>query len=234
MVNSHLKIQQTKATAVLEGLQAAPRHRPGYRPGRPSTAGTLVGKGGAAGGAGNPARGGWGYGHSASQRPERRKTESELGKRGQRPSARAPRKRAGGGRSGDSGSAHPPSRVGFLPDPRPTGLPPTHTARVSLTSGPCHRPSDLFTFPDRPHSCFHLRGSKNSSLAPSLTFSGKPVFPDLERPQPHCHLHPPAERLPPSPPPPRSGQAQQEERQTDVAFPVPSFLASTFCKVLSV
>lgn len=89
MVNTHLKIQQTEVTVGLERLQVAPKHSTGRRLGRPSTAGTRRRRKEARGWrrstSGGERRG---FSHSASQRPEERKTEFEPGKRGQKPSAR--------------------------------------------------------------------------------------------------------------------------------------------------
>lgn len=168
-------------------------------------------------------------GHSASQRPERRKTESELGKRGQRPSARAPRRQRG--RSRDAGSAHPASRVGILADPRPRGLPPTHAARAL---------AHLWASPPRLRHVW-VPGP------PTLFLPSPPEIQELlPGPKPHLFQGEKGSRYyqiynDPSPttisvlpqrdvPHPTPGGA----RQADVDFPVPSFLASALGKVLSV
>lgn len=75
MVNSHLKIQQTKGIAVLEGLQAAPRHQPGSRSGRPSTAGDPGAerrRGGRSGESGRGKAGAWATAPPSGLKEERR------------------------------------------------------------------------------------------------------------------------------------------------------------------
>lgn len=127
MVNSHLEIQGTEAIVGLEGLQAAPRDRLGCRLGQPSSAGTPRAerrRSGRSGAADTERRG---FGHSASQRPKRRKTESEPGKQRQRPGARE----RNGGREAEWGPRErtpaEPSR--HCPGPLPGDYLP-HTAEL--------------------------------------------------------------------------------------------------------
>ena len=142
-VNSHLKIPPTKATAGLEGLQAASRHTRASARGCPAPRGSQgggggAGRGGGTGGAGRLAPRGRGLGHSASQRPERRKPEPEPEELGQRPSARERRGGLEAERARGQRSARPPSRGGVLPDPRGLLAPDTAGLRspLGLASGP--------------------------------------------------------------------------------------------------
>lgn len=119
MVNSHLKIQQTKAIASLEGLQAAPRHGLGCRLGQPSTTGTpRAGKRSVAGEAGRQAASGRG---SATAPPsglkeERRSPSQGSGDKGPAPGSAAVARR----RSGDRGERTPTDLSRHRP--RPTAL----------------------------------------------------------------------------------------------------------------
>ncbi|CAI9174221.1 unnamed protein product [Rangifer tarandus platyrhynchus] len=84
------------------------------------------------------ARRGWDFGHSASQRPERRKRESEPEKRGQRPDARERQEgwegeRAGEERSASCGARRQPPR---LQGPRHPRTPPGSPPRWALPRSP--------------------------------------------------------------------------------------------------
>lgn len=139
MVNSHLKTQQTKATAGLEGLQAASPSTAGPSPGTAQHRGDPPGEGwGEAAKPGRLAGRGWDFGHSASQRPERRKRESEPGKRGQRPDARERQEswegeQAGEERSASRGARRQPPR---LQGPRHPRTPPGSPPRWALPRSP--------------------------------------------------------------------------------------------------
>ena len=138
MVNSHLKTQQTKATAGLEGLQAASPSTAGPSPGRPSTAGIPRGKVGAR----LRSRGVWPgeAGTSATAPPSGLKEESvspsrRSGDKGPTPESA---KKAGRGSGPERSGARPAEPGGSLPDFRDR-FTPGHR-RAPLLAGPCLGP----------------------------------------------------------------------------------------------
>lgn len=145
MVNSHLKTQQTKAIAGLEGLQAASPSTAGPSPGTAQHRGDPPREGwGEAAELGRLARRGWGFSHSASQRPERRKPESEPEKPGQRPDAR---ERQEGWEGEPAREERRASRRARLQPPRLQGPRCPRTPPAPLPAGPCLGPLRLVVIP---------------------------------------------------------------------------------------
>lgn len=162
VVNSHLTAQQAGALAGLEGLQAVAW-------GSPAPQGTRVGRGFAPGGAGRPAgAAGHGGGHSASQRPERRKTESEQESRNKGPAPEA----SGSPKAGEweRWGVRTTGSNGRSPKPRPGDCLPHAAGRPHLWAFPGPRrpqvPGPLHTLASPP--------AENSSAAsgPALGSGG--------------------------------------------------------------
>lgn len=154
MVNTHFKIQQTEATSGLEELQAAPRHRPGCGPGRPSTAKSR--RCGKSRGSGCERRGPT-TAPPSDLKEERRSSSQGRGDKGPARGSAAEARR----RRGDRRQRTPTEPSGHRPRPPPWGTT-SHTqpALPHLWPLPASlRPSVWIPGPHTP-SCLHLLGPR--------------------------------------------------------------------------